>query len=304
MPEANETEYFKSIANNWEMGCVKDPRKNQNPELRIPPHPFVEIFKSVQSKFPVLKDDGNTGEFVGYIMPPTKGDSDKEEPCSFNLKLEKDQSGTMRATAVREVLNKNRNKADKLTYTGVPLLAKAYKAVIMFLTDEKNSGEFYFLSFGFEKYRTQDGLVFRQGLAVTGEAYNRATLVSQNFLLFEHSLREADLSLVPGLLKVPSNEICISVEDTMELVDSYPEVRRFLDAMKDEMTNRKKDMYILREDNILSLETLNLSQEERLRVLLLLKSKASAEYKHYHKASGTYSHYAKNVLMSIETVEK
>ena len=90
----------------------------------------------------------------------------------------------------------------------------------------------------------------------------------------------------------------------MELADSYPEVRRFLDAMKDEMTNRKKDMYILREDNILSLETLNLSQEERLRVLLLLKSKASAEYKHYYKASGTYSHYAKNVLMSIETVEK
>ena len=57
------------------------------------------------------------------------------------------------------------------------------------MTDLKAKGEFYFLAFGFQQYRTdEDGLVFRQGLAVTGESLGKGSILAQNFVLFNTDL--------------------------------------------------------------------------------------------------------------------
>ena len=56
----------------------------------------------------------------------------------------------------------------------------------MFLTEETGTGEFYFLAFGFKKYCSDEGLIYRKGLAVTGESFNSAAIVSQNFLVFKN----------------------------------------------------------------------------------------------------------------------
>lgn len=249
---------------------------------------FWQSIAKTRKKFPVLKDEGYIGDFKGFITSPTKNGSVKR----FDLAMEKDELGVMHARATRTV-----NDGNTLSFCGVPLLARAYNAVIMFLTDEKGTGEFYFLAFGFKKYRSDEGLIYRKGLAITGETFGSAAIVSQNFLIFKNDLRLEDEKYIPGLLKSPDDEFCVSIDDAKELAKKYPEVRQFLDAMGDDINRRTKEMLVLKEANIITLDILELSPLERLKALLLLKSKAVISEKHVYRDESTYAGLANNYLM-------
>lgn len=249
---------------------------------------FWQSIAKTRKKFPVLEDEGYLGSFKGFITSPTK----KGPMKRFNLTMEKDERGVMHAKAARTV-----NARNTLYFSGVPLLARAYNAVIMFLTDEKDTGEFYFLAFGFKKYRSDEGLIYRKGLAVTGETYGSAAIVSQNFLIFKNDLRPEDEKYIPGLLKSPDDEFCVSVDDAEELAAKHPEVRRFLDAMGEAIDRRTKEMLVLKEANIITLDILELPPLERFKALLLLKSKAVISEKHVYRDESTYAGLANDYLM-------
>jgi hypothetical protein len=144
---------------------------------------FLQSVAKTRKKFPILDDEGYLGEFKGFILSPPQN----EILNSFNLTLDKDERGVMRARAVRAVADRR-----PIYLSGVPLLANAYNAVLMFLTDENNNGEFYFLAFGFKKYRSEAGLIYRKGLAVTGETFGSASVISQNFLMFRNDIKPED----------------------------------------------------------------------------------------------------------------
>lgn len=297
--QRNEVQPFTTIG--AAVGYERSPVEGSTPISdtdKVLKHPFLESIKNGNKKFPVLKDSGYIGKYIGYILPPTGSNQDKEDIVRFDLTLDKDSDDVMHATVVRETSNK-----ESLLYKGVPLYVKAYKIVIMFLTDENEKGEFYFLSFGFEQYRTRQGLVFRKGLSVTGEAFGRSSLVAQNFLIFEHELNQDDKKYLRGLLKAPTKNICIAEDDVTRLVGVYPEVKKFIDAMGDEMSRRKKGMYVLNEDNIISLGIPGITKEEILKALLLLKAESFIGEKFYYKAQGTYSGFAKKYLMRHRTSE-
>lgn len=167
----------------------------------------------------------------------------------------------------------------------------------MFLTEETGTGEFYFLAFGFKKYCSDEGLIYRKGLAVTGESFNSAAIVSQNFLVFKNDLGPQDEKYVLGLLKSPDDEFCVSVDDAEELAAKYPEVRRFLDAMGDAVDRRTKEMLVLKEADIITLNIWELSSLDRLKALLLLKSKAIINEKHAYRDESTYAGLANDYLM-------
>lgn len=249
---------------------------------------FWQSIAKTRRKFPVLEDEGYTGDFKGFITSPTMRGSTKP----FELTMKKDDYRVMHARAARPV-----NAHKTLYFSGVPLLARAYNAVIMFLTEEKGTGEFYFLAFGFKRYRSDEGLIYRKGLAITGETFNSAAIVSQNFLLFKNDLRPDDEKYVPGLLKSPDDEFCVSVNDAEELAATHPEVKRFLDAMGDAIGRRTKKMLVLKESNIVTLDIVNLPPLERLKALLLLKSKAIMSEKHVYRDESTYAGLANNYLM-------
>lgn len=249
---------------------------------------FWQSIAKTRKKFPVLKDEGYIGDFKGFITSPTKNGSVKH----FDLAMKKDEHGVMHARATRTV-----NDGNMLSFSGVPLLARAYNAVIMFLTDEKGTGEFYFLAFGFKKYRSDEGLIYRKGLAITGETFGSAAIVSQNFLIFKNDLRPEDEKYIPGLLKSPDDEFCVSIDDAKELAEKYPEVKQFLDAMGDDIDRRTKEMLVLKESNIITLNILELSPLERLKALLLLKSKAVISEKHAYRDESTYADLANDYLM-------
>ncbi|MGN1140162.1 MAG: hypothetical protein ACI4TF_03075 [Oliverpabstia sp.] len=263
----------------------RKPKKNNT-------HPFIESLKSVNTKFTVLRDDGYMGEFKGYIVAPTKSSAIDE----FHLTLYKDEDGIAHAKLIRRAASKQKNEC--FEYSGIPYHSKAYQSVLLFLTDTKAKGEFYFLSFGFQQYRSEEGLIFRQGLAITGESLRSGSMVAQNFVLLNHDLLPEKQKYIPGLLKTPVNEFCVPVETANKLASEYPEVKILLEKLSGTMNQSKEQVYIFNEDIILSLNRIDLSAYDRIKALLLLKGEALAPEKNYYVADSKYSGFAKNYLLN------
>ncbi|MCR5703597.1 MAG: hypothetical protein K6G85_03150 [Eubacterium sp.] len=251
--------------------------------------PFLESIQAVNKKFSVLRDDGYMQSFKGYVVAPTKSNSIEK----FDLTLYKDDNGVAHAKLIRS--SKNGDSCFK--YEGIPYYSKAYQAVLIFLTDKQAKGEFYFLSFGFQEYRSNDGLQFRQGLAITGASLHSGTMVSQNFLLFSHPLSPEMEKFVPGLLKPPVNEFCVPVSTVERLAELHPEVRTLMDKLSGTLSHEKEDVYIFNEDSILSLTRVKLSSYERIKALLLLKEEALISEKNCYVVDSKFSSFAKNYML-------
>lgn len=287
-----EVENFRHIAER--INAKADDLGKRQPAERMENDAFWQSIAETRRKFPVLEDEGYVGDFKGFITSPTKNSQVRR----FDLTMKKDEQGVMHARVARAVSSIEGRKMTPLYFSGVPLFARAYNAVIMFLTDEKGTGEFYFLAFGFKKYRSEDGLIYRKGLAVTGETFSGGAIVSQNFLMFKNELRIADGKYIPGLLKSPDDEFCVSVDDAKELAEKHPEVRRFLDAMDSDIDRRTKEMIVLNETNIITLDLPEFSKLDRLKALLLLKSKAVISEKQVYRDDSTYAALANEFLMN------
>lgn len=250
--------------------------------------PFMESLESVKDRFTLLTDDGYMGKFYGFIVSPSKS---SESINDFTLDIWMDD-GVTYAKFVRRSPGRK-----PFIYTGIPYYSKAYKAVLLFMTDGAN-GEFYFLSFGFQQYRTEEGLLFRQGLAITGESLGVGALVSQNFVLTKSDISKdkEKRKYIHGLLKAPNNQFCVPVVTVNRLAEEYPEVQRLLRAMPATIGNEKEEVYIMNEDTILSVERVDMSKQERIKALLLLKGESLVADKYYYLANSKYSGFGKQVL--------
>lgn len=248
--------------------------------------PFWESIASTREKFPVLENDGYTGDFYGYLM----SSNEMREYRTFILSLKKDENGVMHA-----VMEKHTGGEPQI-YRGVPLFAKSHGAVLMFLTNEEHSGEFYFLAMGFERYPDK-GLLFRKGLAVTGGGYASKSIYSQNFVLCKNKLSEDKIRYLDGLLKAPDNQFCISVEDADRLAEEYPEVKNFMEKASDALGRRTENMYALSENDIYSLRLPGLSKYDRMKAMLILKGSSFMADTYCYRARGTYSNFAVDCLL-------
>ena len=254
-------------------------------------HPFIESLKSVNSKFTVLRDDGYMNKFKGYIVAPAKSNTIDE----FNLTMYKDDEGVAHAKLIRRSMGRQKN--EYFGYYGIPYHSKAYQSVLIFLVDTKATGEFYFLSFGFQQYRGSEGLIFRQGLAITGESLRSGTMIAQNFVLLNNDIPPEKIKFIPGLLKTPANEFCVPFDEANQLAEEYPEVKSLMEKLAITVRQSKEQVYIFNEDNVLSLSRIDLSAYDRIKALLLLKGKALIPEKNYYGADNKYSGFAKNYLL-------
>lgn len=254
-------------------------------------HPFIESLKSVNTKFTVLRDDSYMNAFKGYIVTPTKSCSIDE----FNLTMYKDAKGVAHATLKRYSIKEH--KKECFEYSGIPYHSKAYQSVLIFLVDTKAKGEFYFLSFGFQQYRGSEGLMFRQGLAITGESLRSGIMIAQNFILLSNDITPDKLKYVPGMLKAPVNEFCVPAEVVETLISEYPEVKILMEKLSASVNQDKENVYIFNENIILSISRIGLSEYDRIKALLLLKGKALIPEKNCYGADSKYSGFAKNYLL-------
>lgn len=254
-------------------------------------YPLLESLSGVEDKFTILRDNGYMCDFKGYIITPSDSNSIDE----FDLSLYKDTDGIAHAKLIRQSISNT--KIERFEFEGIPYHSKAYQSVLIFLTDVKANGEFYFLSFGFQQYRNEEGLLFRQGLAVTGKSLRSGSMISQNFILLNHDLSEQNRAYIPGLLKSPANEFCVPVNVAHGLANQYPEVSRLLETLADSVNHAAENIYIFNEDVILKLNRIPLSANERIKALLLLKGEAIIPDKNYYVANSKFSGFAKNYLL-------
>ena len=256
-------------------------------------HPFLASMDPVKEKFTILQDEGYMGDFEGFIMAPTtNGDMNR-----FDLTIEKEEDGSVHAKLVRKGISKARHKFE---YQGVPYYSKAYKAILLFMTDVKAKGEFYFLSFGFQQYRTDEGLIFRQGLAVTGETLGSGSIVAQNFVLFNSDISKENMKYIPGLLKAPNNEFCVPVDVVDRLAAEHPEVRNLMTELHGTMEEEKTPVYVVNENEILNIGRSKLSKYDRIKALLLLKGESKVADRYYYVADSKFSGFGKNYLVGEE----
>ena len=226
------------------------------------------------------------------MAPTTNGDMNR-----FNLTIEKEEDGSVHAKLVRKGISKARHKFE---YQGVPYYSKAYKAILLFMTDVKAKGEFYFLSFGFQQYRTDEGLIFRQGLAVTGETLGSGSIVAQNFVLFNSEISKENMKYIPGLLKAPNNEFCVPVDVVDKLAAEHPEVRSLMTELHGTMEAEKTPVYVVNENEILNIGRSKLSKYDRIKALLLLKGESKVADRYYYVADSKFSGFGKNYLVGEE----
>lgn len=122
-------------------------------------------------------------------------------------------------------------------------------------------------------------------------------MVAQDFLLFNKPLAEDKLKYVPGLLKIPNGDFCVSVENAEALAKEHEEVRVFLEKLQKVLELNRSEMYVLNEDNILSGKTPDLSKYDCLKALLFLKEKSTVADKCYFDASSKFYGFVKSCLL-------
>ena len=257
---------------------------------KIEDHPFFMSIEPVKNKFTILQDEGYMGDFEGFIMAPTENGG----MSKFNLSIHQSDEGYAQAILVRKSTSKPKHQFE---FRGVPYYSKAYKAVLLFMTDVKAKGEFYFLTFGFQQYRTDEGLIFRQGLAVTGESLGSGSIVAQNFVLFNSEISQEKMKYIPGLLKAPSNEFCVPVEVVEKLSTEYPEVCSLMTELYGTMEGEKAPVYIVNENEILNIGKSKPTKYDRIKALLLLKGESKVADKYYYEADSKFSGFGKNYLV-------
>lgn len=257
--------------------------------------PFTASVSSVKNRFPVLKNEAYTGDFIGIFMSPTFSEvrETNEKLHCFELSLQKSADGTIEAIAKKYPSFPIEDRSNCTIFRGVPVLSKAYKCILLFLTEE-NLGEFYLLSFGFQQYRTGARLDFRQGIALTGETLNGGVLLAQSFVLLDRLPSANEMIYIRGMLKAPNPDICITAEKMEELAQIHPDVQQFIEHLQDKLV--KKDTYVIQEKNIMSADCEKLTSVERMKVLTLLKTHSTVGDKFYYRPKSILSDFARQYL--------
>lgn len=156
-------------------------------------------------------------------------------------------------------------------YTGVPMLSKKEQMVYIAMTDEKNT--FVFISFPYVYYNFSP-MYFRSALLVRISSHEKAP-VAQRAVIMARDLREDELPYIWGLLKTGGKQLLLTEQQYRifrETFRNYPWMADFETHYAPLFEAHKKTVYCFNEEELLAWSIGDLSQEDRLRILLALRS--------------------------------
>lgn len=156
-------------------------------------------------------------------------------------------------------------------FTGVPMLSKKERMVYIPMTDERNT--FGFLCFSHTNFNFAP-MYFRSGLMVSSAPETKYP-IAQRVAIVARELTREELPYVWGLLKTEGKQVLMTegqYQLFLEKFRDYPWMEDFLRHYAPQFDAHKKTLYCFNEDELLSWSIGDLSQEDRLRILLALRS--------------------------------
>lgn len=249
------------------------------PDNKEKPMPAADAMMD-SIKFKVLDDTAYLGTYYGYLSSNKKGSSALHK---MRLKIETSQAGSFTATLTIEsdVVDKEGIRTLKKELHGVPILSTFNNNIAITLTDD--IGNFFFLYTNYKKYLTPR-VFYRKGIAITSAATDEREPVMQTFVLFDRPIPEEKLCYIPGLLLPPQDIVAISEDSLNTLKEEYPVVAQLVENFQYLIKEHKEIVYDINEISVLA-EKSDMSKEDRLKALTLLKEKSLAADKFFFTSS-------------------
>lgn len=221
--------------------------------------------------YTVLTDSHYMHEYYCYTFRPTYGVL--YQSCWLSM----EKTGEDKSLAVLKISDEYTRLGVKESFTnvftGVPVLCKADNVVYIVFTSDL--GYMQVLCFDYAKYKRAD-MYFRMGLLVL---VNPATKTPQfqKLIISSRELEPEELPYAEGLLRVSGDRIVLTREGMEEVFQEYSDHELMNQFRKDFMPLfqlLKHQCYILNEREIISYSASRLSEKERMRAIMLLKTKS------------------------------
>ncbi len=235
--------------------------------------PFIKDMLGAEGKFQPLKEDSYVGTFYGYRASEENSES---KIFRFNLKLEKDENAScIRAKMTTYLLQNDPSGKKKLvrTFHGIPMLSESCRIILLFLVDDE-SGEFYQLTFPYERYGKGMKLIYRHGVMIIGKQDKPSEVCTQNFWIFNRKLSEEEYKDLRGLLRARNHTFTISVKDAEDIAERDEIVAEFLRKNAKLLENEYKEVYVINEKKFLTGVKDKIKQAK---ALLRLKEKSNLQ---------------------------
>lgn len=206
-----------------------------------------------------------------YAFKPTYG------RLYHHCQLTMEKTSEDRSVAVLEVTDvySKYGKKEECTnvFTGNPVLCKADGVVYIVFTNDL--GYMQILCFDYVQYKRAD-MYFRAGFLVL---VNPATKTPQfqKIILSSREFEPEELPYVEGFLRIAADKIVLTAEGMEELFEEYADQELMKQFKKDFLPLfqlLKQECYVLNEKEIISYSGSRLSEQDRMRAIMLLKNKS------------------------------
>ena len=157
------------------------------------------------------------------------------------------------------------------TFTGKPMLSQADQCVYLAMTDDQDA--MIFLTFAYTPFNATP-MYFRSGLLISAQFEPRSPQV-QRVALVARDLSGEELPYVQGLLKSMDKQILISQKQLdifLETFRDYPWMEDFRQNYLPVFETHRRSFYCFYEDELLSCSASDLPYQDRLRIMLALRS--------------------------------
>ena len=166
----------------------------------------------------------------------------------------------------------------KRVFTGVPMLSRRDRMVYIGMTDERDT--FAFLTFSHTRFNNAP-MYFRSGLLISSAPESKYP-IAQRVAIVARELAEDEMPYVLGLLKTGGKQLLLTEQQYRlfrETFRDYPWMADFEAHYAPLFEAHKKTVYCFNEGELLAWSIGDLSTEERLRILLALRSVDSGSNK-------------------------
>ncbi len=265
------------------------------PDSTEQPMPAIETMMD-SIKFKVLDDPAYLGTYYGFL---SSNQDNNSELCKMCLKIEISPSKSFTASLGigRSVAGSDEcNEKDAKQLWGTPIVSSTNHNLSILFTD--NVGNLVFLYMQYIQHKSYK-MYYRKGIAVTTNSSSAREPVMQSFVLFNKPVPEEKLFYIPGLLLPPQKTFAVTEKNAKTLLAENPLLEQFFDEFEYLLEHSKDSVYRINEKTILSEES-QMTIEDRIRALLLLKEKSISTGKFIYSQNDVYSNFGRDYLHRSE----